>query len=86
MGGQEDRLYNLWLESRGGQGMRRGLAARKVCSWDQCGLFSFFSFSFSFSEVLVMYQGMRSGNYWWRGPHMEAGASGLVVIQEADLK
>ena len=56
----QKRLYGLWLESRGGQGMRKGLTTGKVCSWDQCGLFSFFFVSFS--EILVMYQRMKSGN------------------------
>ena len=50
-----------WISKRGySTEARRGLATGKECSWDQCGLFSFFSFSLS--EVLVMDQGMRSGN------------------------
>ena len=29
---------------------------------------------------------MPKGTEWWQGPHMEAGASVLVVIQVVDLK
>ena len=49
----------------------------------------FVSVSFSFLSSFLSFGGEwggKSGTQKWKGPHMEAGASVLVVIQEVDLK
>ena len=66
-------LLHMWVESGAGSGMRRGFATGKVCSWNQNGMFSFFSFSYL--------------KFWWWTREWAVGArSGRVHIWRPGLR